>query len=161
MAKEINDKPIYSDGYLTVDVSRWRVLVAGQRVKLSPTMFRLLIALIENRGRILTHRQLLERVWGWEYIDDLDYVRIYVWHLRQKIEPDPPNPKYILNEPGVGYCFVAEAENGLGNTSVKDLKTLFRLMMPMPPWKGPPASQALGIKWDTVKALLQGKGKGI
>jgi two-component system KDP operon response regulator KdpE len=48
---------------------------------------------------------LLEKVWGWEYVDDLDYVRIYIWHLRQKIEPDPAHPRYIITEPGVGYCF--------------------------------------------------------
>ena len=95
----------YSDGFLTVDITERRVLVNGEQVKLTPIEFRLLALLLQNAGRILTHRQLLEKVWGWEYIDDVDYVRIYVWHLRQKIEPDPSQPKYVITEPGVGYYF--------------------------------------------------------
>jgi two-component system KDP operon response regulator KdpE len=95
----------FSDGYLTVDVVQRQVLINGERVRLTPIEFRLLALLLQNAGRILTHKQLLEGVWGWEYIDDLDYVRIYIWHLRQKIEPDQANPKYVITEPGVGYCF--------------------------------------------------------
>ena len=95
----------YSDGFLTVDIAQRKVIVNGERVRLTPTEFRLLALLLQNAGRILTHKQLLEGVWGWEYIDDLDYVRIYIWHLRQKIEPDPAQPKYIITEPGVGYYF--------------------------------------------------------
>ena len=72
---------------------------------MTPKEFRLLALLVENGRNILTYKQILEKVWGWEYIDDLDYVRIYVSHLRQKIEPDPANPKYIKTEPGVGYFF--------------------------------------------------------
>jgi two-component system KDP operon response regulator KdpE len=95
----------FSDGYLTVDVVQRQVLINGERVRLTPIEFRLLALLLQNAGRILTHKQLLEGVWGWEYIDDLDYVRIYIWHLRQKIEPDQANPKYVITEPGVGYYF--------------------------------------------------------
>ncbi len=95
----------YSDDYLTINITEWKVLVNGERVKLTPREFRLLAHLVENAGRILTHRQLLEKVWGWEYVDDLDYVRIYISHLRQKIEPDSALPRYILTEPGVGYYF--------------------------------------------------------
>jgi two-component system KDP operon response regulator KdpE len=95
----------FSDGYLTVDIVQRQVLVNGEPVRLTPIEFRLLALLLQNAGRILTHRQLLEGVWGWEYIDDLDYVRIYIWHLRQKIEPDQAKPKYIITEPGVGYSF--------------------------------------------------------
>jgi len=98
-------KVTYSDDFLTMDVAERKVTVNGQRVKLTPTEFRLLMFLVENAGRILTHKQLLERVWGWEYVDDLDHVRIYIWHLRQKIEPDPAQPRYIMTEPGVGYYF--------------------------------------------------------
>lgn len=98
-------KVTYSDDFLTMDVAERKVIVNGQRVKLTPTEFRLLMFLVENAGRILTHKQLLERVWGWEYVDDLDHVRIYIWHLRQKIEPDPAQPRYIMTEPGVGYYF--------------------------------------------------------
>jgi len=95
----------YSDAFLTVDVAERRVIVSGERVRLTPTEFRLFALLVENTGRILTHKQLLEKVWGWEYVDDIDHVRIYIWHLRQKIEPDPTQPRYIMTEPGVGYYF--------------------------------------------------------
>jgi len=95
----------YNDDYLTVDVAKRMVMVNGERVKLTPTEFRLCALLVENAGRVLTHKQVLEKVWGWEYADDLDYVRIYVWHMRQKIEPDPAQPRYIITEPGVGYYF--------------------------------------------------------
>ncbi len=95
----------FSDDFLTVDIAEREVMVNGERVRLTPIEFRLLSLLMQNAGHILTHKQLLERVWGWEYIDDLDYVRIYIWHLRQKIEPDPTQPKYIITEPGVGYYF--------------------------------------------------------
>ena len=95
----------FSDGYLTVDIAQRRVIVDGNHVKLTPIEFRLLALLLQNTGRILMHQQLLEKVWGWEYVDDLDYVRIYISHLRKKIEPNPALPKYIITEPGVGYYF--------------------------------------------------------
>jgi len=95
----------YSDGFLTADIAERRVTVNGQRVKLTPREFRLFAFLVENAGRILTHKQVLEKVWGWEYTNDLDYVRIYISHLRQKIEPEPALPRYIITEPGVGYYF--------------------------------------------------------
>ncbi len=96
---------IYADDYLTVNVAERKVTVNGQRIKLTPREYRLFITLVENAGRILTHKQLLEKVWGWEYTDDLDYVRIYVSTLRRKIEPEPALPRYILTEPTVGYYF--------------------------------------------------------
>jgi len=95
----------YSDGYLTVDIAKRRVMVNDKRIKLTPREFRLFALLLENAGHILTHRQLLEKVWGWEYTDDVDYVRIYISHLRQKIEPNPTQPRYIATESGVGYYF--------------------------------------------------------
>ena len=98
-------KTLFSNNYLTVDVAERKVLVNGERLKLTPREFRLLALLVENADRILSHQQVLENVWGWEYINDVDYVRIYISHLRQKIEPDPSQPKYILTEPGVGYYF--------------------------------------------------------
>lgn len=96
---------VFSDGLLTVDIAGRKVMVKGEKVKLTPTEFRLLALLVKNAGRILTHQQLLEGVWGWEYVDDLDYVRIYISHLRRKIEPKFAVPKYIITEPGVGYHF--------------------------------------------------------
>jgi two-component system KDP operon response regulator KdpE len=95
----------FSNGHLTIDVAERKVTVNGKRLKLTPREFGLLALLVENADHILSHKQVLEHVWGWEYIDDVDYVRIYVSHLRQKIEPDPSLPRYIITEPGVGYYF--------------------------------------------------------
>ena len=95
----------YVDDFLTVDVTERKVMVKGERVKLTPREFRLFALLVEKAGHIITHKELLEKVWGWEYTDDLDYVRIYISHLRQKLEPDPALPRYIMTEPGVGYYF--------------------------------------------------------
>ncbi len=101
-------KLAYCDDYLTVDITARRVMVNGQRIKLTPIEFRLFALLLENAGRVLTHKQLLEKVWGWEYGDDIDHVRTYIWHLRRKIEPVPSQPRYITSEPGVGYYFQKE-----------------------------------------------------
>lgn len=95
----------YGDDYLTVDLKERRVTVKGEPVKLTPTEYRLLAYLVQNAGQVLTFQQILQNVWGWEYQDDLDYVRVYVWHLRQKLEEDPKNPRYILTELGAGYRF--------------------------------------------------------
>ncbi len=95
----------YGDDFLTVDIAERKVMVKGERVKLTPREFRMFALLVERAGHILTHKELLEKVWGWEYTDDLDYVRIYISHLRQKIEPNSALPKYIITEPGVGYYF--------------------------------------------------------
>ena len=95
----------YSDDYLTVDLANRRVSLQGEAVELTPTEFRLLAYLVENGNRVLTYGQLLENVWGWEYMDDFDYIRVYVWRLRKKIEQDAKNPRYIRTEHGVGYRF--------------------------------------------------------
>ncbi len=97
--------PVFHDGYLSVDVAARHIIVDGERVRLTPREFRLLAVLLENADRVLSHRHLLETVWGFEYLDAVDYVRIYISHLRQKIEPDSARPRYILTEPGVGYRF--------------------------------------------------------
>jgi len=99
------DKVTYRDDYLTVDLENRRVLIKGEAVKLTPTEFKLLATLVKHKGRILEFRPLLEQVWGFEYIDDIDYLRVYIWHLRRKIEPDPKNPIYLLNELNTGYLF--------------------------------------------------------
>lgn len=103
------DKINYADDYLRVDLENRRVTVKGETVKLTPTEFKLLATLVKNKGRILEFRQLLEQVWGFEYIDDVDYLRVYIWHLRRKIEPDPKNPIYLLNELNIGYFFAPQA----------------------------------------------------
>jgi two-component system KDP operon response regulator KdpE len=94
------------DDRLSVDFNRREVIVAGQHIKLRPTEYRLLYHLIENAGWTVPHEQLLAKVWGYEYRDETHYVRLYVNYLREKIEEDPSDPKYILTERGVGYRFV-------------------------------------------------------
>lgn len=94
------------DDRLSVDFNRREVIVEGEHIKLRPTEYRLLYYLIENAGWTVPHEQLLAKVWGYEYRDETHYVRLYVNYLREKIEQDPANPKYILTERGVGYRFV-------------------------------------------------------
>ncbi|MCC7208295.1 MAG: response regulator transcription factor [Anaerolineae bacterium] len=95
----------YNDGYLSVDLRRRHVYVAGTKIHLTPTEFKLLAVLMENSGRVVTQRELLEQVWGHEYVDDIYYPRVYISQLRRKIEPDAANPVYILTEHRVGYRF--------------------------------------------------------
>jgi DNA-binding response OmpR family regulator len=94
------------DAELRLDFSRAEVLLKGQPVQLSPTEYRLLYHLVSNPGRLMTYETLLANVWGWEYTEEQHYVRLYVSYLRQKLEPDPSHPKYILTEKGLGYKFV-------------------------------------------------------
>lgn len=114
----------FSDDSLTVDVAERKVLVSGKRVKLTPKEFRLLALLVENGRNILTYKQILEKVWGWEYIDDVDYVRIYISHLRRKIEPDNSLPEYILTESGVGYYFNKANGGNIENRSKSESLTV-------------------------------------
>lgn len=95
----------YDDGYLSIDPQRRHVRVMGKRVHLTPTEFKLLMVLLESSGRVVTQRDLLEQVWGHEYVDDKYYPRVYVSQLRRKIEPDAARPTYILTEHRVGYRF--------------------------------------------------------
>ena len=94
------------DDRLKIDFGRREVWVDGKLVKLRPTEYRLLYHLVQNAGWVMTYDQILAKVWGYEYRDEPHYVRLYVNYLRQKLEEDPSNPKYILTERGVGYRFV-------------------------------------------------------
>ncbi|HEC21864.1 MAG TPA: response regulator transcription factor [Chloroflexi bacterium] len=94
------------DDRLSVDFNKREVIVEGKHIKLRPTEYRLLYHLIENAGWTVPHEQLLAKVWGYEYRDETHYVRLYINYLREKIEEDPSNPKYILTERGIGYRFV-------------------------------------------------------
>lgn len=98
--------PIVVDDRLKIDFDRREVWVEGELVKLRPTEYRLLYHLVQNAGWVMTHDQILAKVWGYEYRDEPHYVRLYVNYLRQKLEEDPSNPQYILTERGVGYRFV-------------------------------------------------------
>ena len=94
------------DDRLKIDFDRREIWVDNQLVKLRPTEYRLLYHLVQNAGWVVTHDQLLAKVWGYEYRDEPHYVRLYINYLRQKLEKDPANPQYILTERGVGYRFV-------------------------------------------------------
>jgi two-component system KDP operon response regulator KdpE len=93
------------DERLTVDRARRQVVVDGRKTELSPTEFRILDCFLDNAGRVLTHQSLLTQVWGWEYLDETDYLKVYVHHLRKKIEENPGKPSYIVTERGLGYRF--------------------------------------------------------
>ncbi|MDQ2807108.1 MAG: response regulator transcription factor [Chloroflexota bacterium] len=88
---------------LTVDMTGKRVYRNGTEIMLTPTEYRLLALLVSHRGKVLTHEMLLEQVWGPEWRGELHQLRVYVARLRQKIEPDPATPHYLLTRPGFGY----------------------------------------------------------
>jgi two-component system, OmpR family, KDP operon response regulator KdpE len=94
-------------GDLEIDLVGHVVRLRGVEVRLSPTEFSVLKQLITNAGKVLTHRMLLQSIWGPEYGGEAEYLRVYINRLRQKLEPDPASPRYLLTEPGVGYRFVA------------------------------------------------------
>jgi two-component system KDP operon response regulator KdpE len=100
-----SDSILQIDDRLSIDFNKREVIVEGIPIKLRPTEYRLLYHLIENVGWTVEHEQLLAKVWGYEYRDETHYVRLYVNYLREKIEKDPANPKYILTERGTGYRF--------------------------------------------------------
>ena len=109
------DKPAtfhYAD--LDVDWRSHQVYVRGQQVRLSPTEFKLLTCLIENRGWLVTHEELLRKVWGPDYISDRNFVKLYIRYLRQKIERDPSHPQLILTERGIGYRFSIQVKEAVG-----------------------------------------------
>ena len=97
------ETPVLRVGNLEIDSVRHRVIRGGAEVKLTPKEFELLSFLSRHAGRVLTHRQILTAIWGPAHTDDTQYLRVYVGHLREKIEEQPDDPKVIVTEPGVGY----------------------------------------------------------
>src|SRR5450432_1622895 len=93
------------DGYLYMNIARRTVRVGENEVRLTPTEFELLRQLMLYAGKVLTHRSLLRAVWGPEYGEEADYLRVYVRQLRLKVEVEPSRPRYIITEPGIGYVF--------------------------------------------------------
>ena len=102
---EVKTPPTFTRDDITVNFAQRRVTVKGKEVPLTLTEYKLLAELVSNAGRVMLHRELLTRVWGIEYQDEVEYLRAYVRHLRQKIEPDPHQPQYILSKSGIGYLF--------------------------------------------------------
>lgn len=105
---ESGTEPIFTAGPLKIDFAQRRVEVNGQEVKLTPTEYDLLKALVKNRGKIMTRHMLLSQVWGTGYGAEAHYLHVYVGQLRRKIEPDPAHPRFILTISGVGYRFNAD-----------------------------------------------------
>jgi two-component system, OmpR family, KDP operon response regulator KdpE len=103
-----NQDPVYHSGALSVDLARHQVALESKEINLTPTEFDLLHALIQNSGKVITHRHLTQMVWGNAYEDTARLLRVNISNLRRKIEPNPNQPYYILTELGVGYRFREE-----------------------------------------------------
>jgi two-component system KDP operon response regulator KdpE len=100
--------PVVHAGDLTIDIPRRLVTRAGEAVHLSPKEYELLVKLAEADGKVLTHKDLLISLWGPAHADDMQYLRVFIGQLRQKIELDPSAPKLILTQPGIGYRFIGD-----------------------------------------------------
>lgn len=99
------DRNVLASGGLIIDMNSHQVMMEGQEIHLTPTEFRLLEFLARNQGKVISHRKILQAVWGAEYGDEREYLRVYISQLRHKIEREPLNPVHIITEPGVGYRF--------------------------------------------------------
>ena len=99
-------EPVVNAGDLQIDLVKRMVTKAGEPVRLSPREYDLLAALVVGGGRVISHRQLLTAIWGPANAEDVQYLRVFIGHLRQKLENDPASPKHLITEPGVGYRFV-------------------------------------------------------
>ncbi len=106
---EIKSPKAFTSGDVMVDFVQRRVTVKGKEIPLTLTEYKLLILLVSNAGRVMLHRELLSKVWGVEYQEEVDYLRAYIRHLRQKIEEDSRQPRYILSKLGIGYLFARPA----------------------------------------------------
>lgn len=104
-----DDRPVHRFGRVEVDLAHRQVRRDGDIVRLTPIEYRLLCVLIRGAGRVLTHRQLLREVWGPGHTDHSHYLRVYVGHLRHKLEDDPAQPRHLLTELGIGYRFIQES----------------------------------------------------
>ena len=101
------EKIAYGD--ISIDVNSYILKVRGNQIEVTPTEFNLLVILIRNAGKVLNHKMLLQNVWGPEYGQETEYLRVYIGRLRQKIEKDASHPEYLHTEHGIGYCFEMRA----------------------------------------------------
>jgi two-component system KDP operon response regulator KdpE len=104
-----NESPVVTFGDVVVDLANRSVTRDAAPVHLTPVEFRLLAQLVAHPGKVLTHRVLLREVWGPSHVEHSHYLRIYMAHLRRKLEPDPARPRHLLTETGVGYRFVTQS----------------------------------------------------
>ena len=100
-----NDR-VLTVGDVTIDIDEHRVVVGGKEIRLTPKEFDVFKYLVNNAGKVVTHRALLQTVWGWESTDQTEYLRVFINQLRRKIEMDASHPRYLITEPWVGYRFV-------------------------------------------------------
>jgi DNA-binding response OmpR family regulator len=107
---EVKAPKAFIGGEVMVDFVQRRVTVRGKEIALTLTEYKLLSLLVSNAGRVMLHRELLAKVWGVEYQEEVDYLRAYIRHLRQKLEEDSRQPKYILSKLGIGYLFAKPIE---------------------------------------------------
>ncbi len=105
-----NKKKVIISGTLQIDVDAHQVRDNGELIHLTPLEYDLLYYLAENQGRVITHRELLRKIWGPEYGDEREYLRVFISQIRKKIEKDPASPVYILTEPRIGYRFAIDKE---------------------------------------------------
>ncbi len=99
---------VFRSGQLEVDLAARLVRLRGKEVRLTATEYSLLRLFVQHAGKVLTHRQILQEVWGPNYVEQTHYLRVYIAHLREKLEAEPARPRLILTEPGVGYRLVEE-----------------------------------------------------
>jgi two-component system KDP operon response regulator KdpE len=100
------NQPLFTFGDIQVDIASHRIQRGNEEIHLTPIEFRLLAVLLNNHGKVLTQRQLLNQVWGPNAVEHSHYLRIYMGHLRQKLETDPARPQHLLTETGIGYRFM-------------------------------------------------------
>ncbi len=106
MPSMMEKKVVKIDDRLSIDFQQHEVWVDGEKIGLRPTEYRLLYHLVNNAGWVMSRETLLSKVWGFEYRDEIQYLRLYIRYLREKIEVDPADPQYILTERGIGYQFI-------------------------------------------------------
>ena len=107
-ASPTGDQTVFRTGALEVDLAARVVKLNGKEVKLTATEYSLLRLFVQHSGKVLTHRQILKEVWGPNYTEQTHYLRVYIAHLREKLEAEPSKPRLIMTEPGVGYRFIVE-----------------------------------------------------
>jgi two-component system KDP operon response regulator KdpE len=107
-ASEEREDPIFKVKDLVIDTGKHRVWIAGQEIRLTPQEYKVLVLLAKNRGKVLTHNYITEKIWGGMISDDVRSLRVCMGNLRRKLKEDPSVPKYIVTEIGVGYRFVDE-----------------------------------------------------
>jgi two-component system KDP operon response regulator KdpE len=112
MTREQSWEPIYEDGDLRIDLVNGSVTRGGESVHLTPTESRLLMCLVSRKGEVVPHKDLLVNAWGQEYAEAVDYLSVYIRYLREKVEEDPSNPRYIRTRWGIGYYFAGDGIRG-------------------------------------------------